>query len=130
MEASLTRVWTLPESYKGALRAVIYERLATIMQGEERRDTDWMKSAQVHAEELGLKVVGSFGVFGRSGNAPDAVEAFSPVLRLARSGAFDVLILRGLDRIARQTVVVQRCLEELAAHHVEVLVWTPRGSSR
>lgn len=128
--AALTRAWARPESYSGVLRAVIYERLATTCQGAQHQDTNWMKAAQGEAERLGLHVVGTVGVFGRSGNASQAVDAFSPVLRLARHGAFDVLVLRALDRAALQTAALQTCLEELASHHVEVLVWTPREVSR
>ena len=128
--AALVRAWAKPESYRGALRAVLYDRLASTRQNDPDRGAAWMKAAQAEAERLGLTVVGSIGVYGRSGNQPQAVEAFAPVLRLARHAAFEVLILRDLERIARQSAVLQLCLEELAAHHVEVLVWTCRGGTR
>ncbi len=89
------------------MRAVIYARVS----GEDRGSIQTqLEMGREYACRCGYTVTGEYSEEWVSGAAMDAPE-LQHILELARSGSFDVLIVREMDRLARD-LVKQMLVEE------------------
>ena len=89
------------------MRAVIYARVS----GEDRGSLQsQLEMGRAYADQRGYGVVGAYSEEWVSGAALDAPE-LQRLIEQAQAGAFDVLIVREMDRLARD-LVKQMLVEE------------------
>jgi len=101
------------------MRAVIYWRYS------KREQSTYSEAAQIrackaHAERNGMVVVKVYGDPGISAKAIKKRKSFKAMLRDARAGSFDVLLVHKLDRFSRSLVDTFMTLGELYDHNVTV----------
>jgi DNA invertase Pin-like site-specific DNA recombinase len=104
----------------GELRAAIYARFSTDMQRDASID-DQIRSCREYAARQGLKVVETYSDRAVSG-ASLMRSGMQMLLRDGRSGAFDVVISEGLDRLSRNQADIATLFQHLA--FAEVMIET------
>ena len=104
----------------GELRAAIYARFSTDMQRDASID-DQIRSCRDYAARQGLKVVETYSDRAVSG-ASLMRSGMQKLLREGRSGAFDVVISEGLDRLSRNQADIATLYQHLA--FAEVMIET------
>ena len=104
----------------GQLRAAIYARFSTDMQRDASID-DQVRSCREYAARQGLTVVETYSDRAVSG-ASLMRSGMQKLLRDGRSGAFDVVISEGLDRLSRNQADIATLFQHLA--FAEVMIET------
>lgn len=104
----------------GQLRAAVYARFSTDMQRDASIE-DQIRSCREYAARQGLKVVETYSDRAVSG-ASLMRSGMQKLLRDGRSGAFDVVISEGLDRLSRNQADIATLYQHLA--FAEVLIET------
>ncbi|MEO3480311.1 recombinase family protein [Phaeobacter sp. CAU 1743] len=102
------------------LRAVIYARFSTDMQRDASIE-DQIRSCQEYAARQGLKVIETYSDRAISG-ASLMRRGMQKLLRDGRSGAFDVVISEGLDRLSRSQADIAQIYQTLL--FAEVMIET------
>lgn len=98
------------------MRAVIYARVSGEDRGSLQTQIDMGRE---YATRCGYTVAGEFSEEWVSGAAMDAPE-LQRLLELARNGGFDVLIVREMDRLARDLVKQMLVEEQLRKAGVKI----------
>ncbi|MGO4389499.1 recombinase family protein, partial [Microvirga sp. 2YAF29] len=113
-------------------RAAIYARYSS----ENQRDAsieDQIEVCRRYAAQLGLQVTATFQDRARSGASSNR-PGYRDLLAQSRRGAFEVVIVEALDRLARKLSDVASLHDELQFHgmslHAVNVGATRRGSSR
>jgi site-specific DNA recombinase len=104
----------------GQLRAAIYARFSTDMQRDASIE-DQIRSCREYAARQGLKVVETYSDRAVSG-ASLMRSGMQTLLRDGRSGAFDVVISEGLDRLSRNQADIAQIYQSLL--FAEVMIET------
>ena len=94
------------------LRAAIYARFSTDMQSDASIE-DQIRSCRDYAARQGLEVVETYSDRAMSG-ASLMRSGVQKLMRDARSGAFDVVISEGLDRLSRNQADIAQIHQSLA----------------
>jgi site-specific DNA recombinase len=104
----------------GQLRGAIYARFSTDMQRDASIE-DQIRSCREYAARQGLKVVETYSDRAVSG-ASLMRSGMQKLLRDGRSGAFDVVISEGLDRLSRNQADIAQIYQSLL--FAEVMIET------
>lgn len=100
------------------LRAVIYARFSTDMQSDASID-DQIRSCRDYATRQGLTVVGTYSDRAMSG-ASLMRSGIQKLLRDGRSGAFDVVISEGLDRLSRNQADIAQIFQSFLFSEITI----------
>ena len=116
-------------------RAVLYARVSYDDRGTEGRNLEGqLEMCRKHALDRGYQVVGEFAEDMRGARGADLdLEKLNAVLDLAEVGGFDVLVVREMDRLSRDTWKQGYLTNALAGHDctIEFVLYdfppTPEG---
>ena len=101
-------------------RAVLYARVASGEQGKSRRNLEnQLETGRKYARENGYTIVAELDDRGVPGTRLDLPQ-LSRVREMARAGQFDVLVVRGVDRLSRDHAKLLILGKELKRAGVEI----------
>lgn len=102
------------------MRAALYTRTASVSQ----RPTDvhdQLAACRVFADRENIEIVAAFEDAGLSGKSAVSGPGFLALMQAAKTGAFDVVICEGLDRLSRSQADIIDIFESLRVLGVSVI---------
>ena len=105
------------------MRAALYTRSASLPQ-QSAETIDPFMACRTFADREGIDIVASFEDAGASGVSSAHRPGFLDLLQAAQTGAFDVVICEGLDRLSRSQADILDIFEALRILDVSVITLT------
>ena len=105
------------------MRAALYTRSASVPQKAAGNHDPFM-ACRTFAEREGIDVVAAFEDAGASGVSSVDRPGFLDLMQTAKTGAFDVVICEGLDRLSRSQADILDIFEALRILDVSVITLT------
>ena len=102
------------------MRAALYTRSASVSQQSAEIHDPFM-ACRTFAEREGIDVVAAFEDAGASGVSSVDRPGFLDLMQAAKTGAFDVVICEGLDRLSRSQADILDIFEALRVLDVSVV---------
>lgn len=102
------------------MRAALYNRSASVPQ-QSTKILDPFMACRTFTEREGIDVVAAFEDAGASGVSSVDRPGFLSLMRAAKTGAFDVVICEGLDRLSRSQADILDIFEALRVLGVAVI---------
>ncbi|MFI8684155.1 recombinase family protein [Brevundimonas diminuta] len=102
------------------MRAALYTRSASVSQKTVEFHDPFM-ACQTFADREGIEVVAAFEDAGASGISSIDRPGFLDLMQAAKTGAFDVAICEGLDRLSRSQADILDIVENLRVLDVSVI---------
>lgn len=102
------------------MNAVAYCRVSTNVKDQLNSLETQREFFKAYAEKAGYRLLRVYSDKGRSGTQTAKRDDFNSMMRDARSGAFQVVLVKDISRLARNTVDLLQCCRELRGYGVEV----------
>ena len=102
------------------MRAALYTRSASVSQ-QSSEIQDPFTACRTFAEREGIEIVAAFEDAGMSGAAGANRPGFLSLMQAAKTGAFDVVICEGLDRLSRSQAKIIDIFESLRVLDISVI---------
>lgn len=101
------------------IRAAIYARFSSDLQRDASIE-DQIRDCTAYAESRGMNVVDNYADRGISGASTLTRPEFQRMMRDAKAGRFQVIIIEALDRFSRNLADTARLFDELKFQNVEI----------
>jgi len=108
------------------MKAVLYARSACTTQGSEATLESQLEALRNQANRRGMEIIEEFRDGGYSGLRRPR-PGLNRMRELAQRSGFDVLLTCGPDRLARDSVLLDRILQELAQLGIRTLLLEGRA---
>jgi len=110
---------------KQLLKAALYARVSTEEQVREGYSINAQKELlNEYASRNNIEIIEKYIDEGKSGKSIDGRPEMKRLLRDAKTGSFEIVIVYKLDRLARKTKDSLEIMENLESHNVQLVSYT------